>query len=74
MHGELTAKGVLKGGKSLVAKETMTIADLLKKKDHHTVMIGKWHLEMKFDSVTNHKKGAIKPEAIVSEDPIDKGE
>ncbi|TWU28823.1 sulfatase family protein [Novipirellula artificiosorum] len=63
--------GVLKGGESLIAKDTLTIAKLLKSKGYHTAMIGKWHLGMMFDGIENNKKGAVKPGAVVTHGPID---
>ncbi len=65
--------GVLKGGESLIAKETLTIAELLKSKGYQTVMIGKWHMGMMFDGVENSAKGAVKPGAVVTHGPIDFG-
>lgn len=63
--------GVLRGGDSLIAKETLTIADMLKKKGYDSVMIGKWHLGMKFDGIQNDRLGAVKLGAKVSHGPID---
>ena len=65
--------GVLKGGNSLIAKETLTLADMLKSQGYDSVMIGKWHLGMKFDGVQNDKKGAVKPGAKVTHGPLDFG-
>jgi len=65
--------GVMTGGESLIAKDTLTIADLLKSRGYETVMIGKWHLGMMFDGIQNNKKGAVKPGAIVTQGPIDFG-
>lgn len=62
---------VVTGGDSLVAKETTTIADMLKTQGYDTVVIGKWHLGMKYDGVENGKPGAIKKGATVTEGPID---
>ncbi|MGB0775046.1 MAG: sulfatase-like hydrolase/transferase, partial [Akkermansiaceae bacterium] len=63
--------GVLKGGASLIAKETLTIAEMLKTKGYDSVMIGKWHLGMMFDGKQNDKKGAVKPGAKVTHGPLD---
>ncbi len=65
--------GVLKGGESLIAKKTLTIAEMLGFKGYETVMIGKWHMGMMFDGIENNKKGAVKPGAVVTHGPIDFG-
>lgn len=64
-------EGVIKGGDSLIAKETLTIADLLKSKGYETVMIGKWHLGMKFNGETITSLGSIKKGDKVTQGPID---
>jgi arylsulfatase A-like enzyme len=63
--------GVLTGGKSLIAKERMTVADMLKAKGYHTAIIGKWHLGMLFDGETN--SGKVPVGTKVSDGPIDAG-
>jgi len=65
--------GVLKGGVSLISKQTLTLAEMLRSKGYDSVMIGKWHLGMMFDGVTNGKKGAVKVGAKVTHGPIDFG-
>ena len=64
--------GVLTGGKSLVAKDRLTIADMLKEKGYYTAMFGKWHLGMLFDGKTNSSKN-IPVGSKVTEGPIDAG-
>lgn len=65
-------KGVLTGGESLIAKDRLTIADMLKQKGYHTAMFGKWHLGMLFDG----KKNAVANIPVgskVTDGPIDSG-
>lgn len=64
---------VIKGGKSLVAKDTLTLADMLKEKGYHTAMFGKWHLGMQFNGQTKESSSKIQPGEKVTEGPIDKG-
>jgi len=65
-------KGVLTGGKSLIAKDRLTMADMLKEKGYHTAMFGKWHLGMLFDGKTNSGKN-IAVGTKVTDGPIDAG-
>ncbi|MFK7852318.1 MAG: arylsulfatase [Akkermansiaceae bacterium] len=62
-------KGVLTGGESLIAKDRMTLADLLKPEGYQTAIIGKWHLGILF----NGKKmsGKVPVGAEVTHGPID---
>lgn len=65
-------KGVLTGGESLIAKDRLTIAKMLKQNGYHTACIGKWHLGMLYDGKKNAKKG-IPVGSVVSHGPIDRG-
>jgi len=65
-------RGVLRGGESLIAKDRLTIADMLKKKGYHTAMFGKWHLGMLFNGKKNETK-EVAVGSIVTEGPIDAG-
>lgn len=64
--------GVLTGGKSLIAKDRLTIADILKQKGYHTAMFGKWHLGMLFNGKKESGKD-IPVGAKVTDGPIDAG-
>lgn len=64
-------RGVLKGGKSLIAKDRLTMADMLQQKGYHTAMFGKWHLGMLFDGKEEH--GQVAVDSKVTEGPIDAG-
>jgi arylsulfatase A len=64
-------KGVLTGGESLIAKDRLTIAGMLRKKGYHTAMVGKWHLGMLYDGVKN--SGKVNVGAKISHGPIDRG-
>ena len=65
-------RGVLTGGKSLITKGRLTIADMLKQKGYHTAMFGKWHLGMLFDGKKNPAKN-VPVGSKVTEGPIDAG-
>jgi arylsulfatase A-like enzyme len=64
-------RGVLTGGESLIAKDRLTIADMLKQKGYHTAMFGKWHLGMLFNG--EKETGKVAVGAKVTEGPIDSG-
>ena len=64
-------RGVLKGGKCLIAKDRLTMADMLKQKGYHTAMFGKWHLGMLFDGKEEH--GQVAVGSKVTDGPIDAG-
>jgi len=64
-------KGVLIGGESLVAKDRLTMADMLKEKGYHTAVFGKWHLGMLFDGKEEHDQVAVGSK--VTEGSIDAG-
>jgi len=63
--------GVLTGGKSLIALERLTLADMLGQQSYHTAMFGKWHLGMLF----NGKKEAsdVPIGTKVTDGPTDAG-
>jgi choline-sulfatase len=63
--------GVLTGGESLIAKDRLTMARLLKQKGYHTAMFGKWHLGMLFNGKKESKEVALG--ATVTDGPIDAG-
>jgi len=65
-------RGVLTGGESIVVKDRLTIADMLKKKGYHTAMFGKWHLGMLFDGNKNKTK-EVAVGSKVTAGPIDAG-
>jgi arylsulfatase A-like enzyme len=62
-------RGVLQGGKSLIAKDRLTMARMLKQKGYHTAVFGKWHLGMLFDEREEH--GQVAVGSKVTEGPID---
>ena len=64
-------RGVLTGGESLIAKDRLTVADMLKQKGYHTAMFGKWHLGMLFNGKKETKAVAVGSK--VTEGPIDSG-
>ena len=64
-------KGVLTGGESLIAKDRLTLARMLKQKGYHTAMFGKWHLGMLFNGKKEAKEVALG--ANVTDGPIDAG-
>lgn len=63
--------GVLTGGESLIAKDRMTLPDLMKREGYHTAIIGKWHLGMLFNGKT--MSGKVPVGAKVTHGPIDHG-
>lgn len=64
--------GVLTGGKSLIAKNRLTIAKMLKQNGYHTAMFGKWHLGMLING--KHESGKNIPiGSKVTDGPVDAG-
>lgn len=63
--------GVLTGGKSLIAKDRLTIAKMLHDQGYHTAIIGKWHLGMLFDG--QHVAGDVNIGSRVTHGPLDRG-
>ena len=64
-------KGVLTGGASLIARDRLTLARMLKQKGYHTAMFGKWHLGMLFDGKKVTKEVVLGSK--VTDGPIDAG-
>lgn len=65
-------QGVLTGGESLIDKERLTIAKMLRSSGYHTAMFGKWHLGMLFDDKSNSDKG-LAIGTKISQGPIERG-
>ena len=63
--------GVLTGGESLIARERLTLADMLRQQGYHTAMFGKWHLGMLFDG--KKEAGEVAIGTKVTDGPIDAG-
>ena len=64
--------GVLTGGESLIAKNRLTLAKMMKAQGYHTNMIGKWHLGMLFDGkFDDSSKLAVGAKATSG--PVDRG-
>ncbi len=63
--------GVLTGGKSLIAKERLTLPELLKQQGYTTAIIGKWHLGMMFDG--KQARGKVPIGSKVTHGPLDYG-
>ncbi len=63
--------GVLTGGKSLIAKDRLTLPKLLRSQGYHTAIIGKWHLGMLFDG--KHVRGKVRLGSRVTQGPLDRG-
>ena len=63
--------GVLTGGESLIAKDRLTMAYMLKQRGYHTAMFGKWHLGMLFNGKKEAKEVALGSK--VTDGPIDAG-
>jgi arylsulfatase A-like enzyme len=64
-------RGVLKGGESLIAKDRLTMARMLKQKGYHTAVCGKWHLGILFNGKEEH--GQVAVGSKVTDGPIDAG-
>ncbi|MCF7975934.1 MAG: arylsulfatase [Phycisphaerae bacterium] len=63
--------GVLTGGPSLIAKDRLTLAKMLKQEGYHTAMFGKWHLGMLFNGKKEANDVAIG--AKITDGPMDAG-
>lgn len=64
--------GVVTGGESLIAADRLTLAKMLREKNYHTAIIGKWHLNMMFDGKKNSAQN-LPIGTKVSHGPIDRG-
>lgn len=65
--------GVVSGGESIIKKDELTLAKMLKKQGYHTAMFGKWHLGMMFNGEHKGKINTVEAGEKVSEGPLDKG-
>ena len=65
--------GVVSGGESIIKKNDLTLAKMLKSKGYHTAMFGKWHLGMLFNGEHKGKKNMVEVGEIVTEGPLDTG-
>ena len=64
-------KGVLVGDKDpLIAEETTTIGELLKRQGYHTACIGKWHLGFRYKMPKGQKTRSIKELGGTSSVPV----
>jgi arylsulfatase A-like enzyme len=64
--------GVVTGGESLIAANRLTLPKMLREKNYHTAIIGKWHLNMLFDGIKNSAK-SLPIGTKVTHGPIDRG-
>lgn len=64
--------GVVTGGESLIAADRLTLPKMLKEKNYHTAIIGKWHLNMMFDGKKNSAQN-LPIGTKVTHGPVDRG-
>lgn len=65
-------KGVLTGGQSLIARDRLTLAKMLRQRGYETAIIGKWHLGMLYDGQKDAGKD-VRLGARVTHGPLDRG-